>query len=114
MDGADNQKPTKTTRVSPNKQAMGAHRVDHAFIMERQRDLHRTKGDDQDAHQHPRNRQIVKNAGNIREISEEKRQSHDQHANRNDNPSPFQDITEAAHGEAEKFSLFEAHTFYPS
>src|SRR4029077_14771698 len=28
-------------------------------------------------------------------------------------PGPFQDVTEAAHGEAKELSFFEAHALYP-
>src|SRR6266508_2974235 len=58
-------------------------------------------------------RQITKNAGNVREICKQKRQPDDQHAYGNDNPGPFQDITEAAHGKAKEFSFFEAHALDP-
>ena len=81
--------------------------------MESQGDLDGAKGNNQNTHQHPRNWQIIKDAGNVSEIGKKQGQPDDQHAYRNDNPSPFQDITEAAHGEAKEFSFFEAHAFYP-
>src|SRR6266481_3660310 len=81
--------------------------------MESQRDLDRAKGNNQNTHQYPRNWQIIKDTGNVREIGKKQRQPDDQHAYRNDNPSPFQDITKAAHGEAKELSFFEADALYP-
>src|SRR5438876_10246714 len=81
--------------------------------MESQRDLDRAKGNNQNTHQHSGNWQIIKDARNVSEIGKKQGQSNDQHAYRNDNPSPFQDITEAAHGEAKEFSFFEADSLYP-
>src|SRR4029450_10550144 len=81
--------------------------------MESQGDLDRAEGKNQNPHQRPRKWQIIKDAGNAREIGKKQRQSDDQHAYRNDNPSPFQDITETTHGEAKELSFFEAHALYP-
>jgi hypothetical protein len=89
MDAADNQKPPEATGVFPDKQEVGGNCIDHRFIMERQRDLDRAKRYDQGAHQHPCNWQIIEDAGNVGEISKQKRQPDNQHAHRNDNPSPF-------------------------
>src|SRR4030095_9987951 len=113
MDAANNQKPSKANGVFPYKQAMGPHCVDDRLIMESQGNLDRAKGDYQNTHQHPRNRQIIKDAGNVNEIGKQQGQPHNQHADRNDNSSPFQDITETAHGEAKEFSFFEAYPLYP-
>src|SRR4029450_4222693 len=113
MDAADNQKPSKANGVFPDKQDMGAHCVDDRLIMESQGNLDRAKSNDQDAHQHPGNWQIIEDAGNVNEIGKQQRQPHNQHAYPNDNSSPFQNITEAAHGEAKEFSFFEAHALYP-
>src|SRR6266542_1794464 len=112
MDAADNQKPPKASGVFPDKQTVGPHCFDDRLIMESQGDLDRAKGNNQNTHQHPRNWQIIKDTGNVSEIGKKQRQPDDQHAYRNDNPSPFQDITEAAHGKAEEFSFFEADSLY--
>src|SRR5581483_10859972 len=113
MDAADNQKPSKPNAVFSDEQAMGPHGFDDRLIMESQRDLDRAEGDNQNTHQHPGNWQIIQDAGNVREISEQQRQPDNQHAYRNDNASPFQDITETAHGKAKEFSFFEAYALYP-
>ncbi len=113
MDAADNQKPPKASGVFTDKQAVGLHCFDDRLIMESQGDLDRAKGDNQNTHQHPRNWQIIEDAGNVREIGKQQRQPDNQHAYRNDDSSPFQDITETAHGEAKEFSFLETHALYP-
>src|SRR6266542_2923140 len=113
MHSANDQKPPETASILADELGVGAHRFEQCFIMERQRDLNRTKGNDQTAHKHPRNGQVIKDARNIGEVGKDERQSDDQRAYCNDNAGPFQNITEAPHGEAEEFSFFKANAFYP-
>src|SRR5947208_16913895 len=81
--------------------------------MESQRDLDRAKGNNQNTHQHSGNWQIIKDARNVSEIGKKQRQSNDQQAYRNDNPSPFQDRTEPPHGDAKECSFSDAYAGYP-
>ena len=69
--------------------AVGAHCIEQRFVMKRQRDLDRAKANDQAAHQQPRNRQVIKDAGKIREVGKDERQPNDQRADCNDNAGPF-------------------------
>src|SRR6266542_3764523 len=73
MDPANDQKPTQATRILPDELAVSTQRLDQRFVMERQRDLNRAKANDQTTHQHPRNRQVIKDAGNIRKVGKDQR-----------------------------------------
>src|SRR5882724_9731912 len=101
MQPANDQKPDEAACILTDELGVGAHRFDQCFIVKRQRDLDRAKGNDRTAHQHPRNRQVVEDAGNIREVGKDEGYPDNQRADCDDNARPFQHITKAAHGEAE-------------
>src|SRR5439155_6048331 len=83
------------------------------LIMERERNLDRTESDDQSAHQHALDREIVKHVGNVHEVSEQERKPHNQKAHQRDDAGPFQNVTEPAHAKAEKLAFLKTQTADP-
>src|SRR5205823_10882341 len=69
--------------------------------------------DDQSAHYHALNRQIIEDVRDIHEICEQKRDAHDQSAHQHDEAGPFQNVTEPPHGKAKKFAFLETQTANP-
>ena len=113
MQRANEQKPTDSSRVVPEKFSMRAERFAEGFIVQGERDLHGAKTNEQAAHHHALDRQIIEHAGYVHKIGEQKRHSHDQHAHQHDDASPFQDEAESSHGESKQFAFLEAETANP-
>jgi hypothetical protein len=113
MQRANDQKPTSSPRIFSKEFSMGPERFAQSFIVESERDLHRTKRKDQAAHYNTLDRQIIQDAWYVHEIREQQRHSHDQHAHQHDDPRPFQDVTEAAHSKSEEFAFFKAESADP-
>src|SRR5438034_7241156 len=82
--------------------------------MQDEGDLDRTKRQDKSAHENALQRQIVKHIGHIDKISEQHGQSQNQHADQNNNPGPFQNITEPAHGKSEESAFTEGQSLDPA
>src|SRR5262249_769952 len=113
MDSTNDQEPSKPTSILPNESDVCTHRFPQRFVVQCERDLDGAKRDDQSAHKQALDRQIIKYAGNIREVGQENWKPHDQRADHNHDAGPSQNITEAPHGEAEQFPLFKTDAFYP-
>src|SRR2546426_12087979 len=92
---------------------MSVDRLAQIFVMQHERNLNRTKGNDDAAHDDSFQRQIIEHAGNVHKVGEHQRQSHNQNAHQQNNACPFHDVAKPAHGKAEKSSFFKAESFDP-
>src|SRR5690242_11025777 len=82
--------------------------------MQDEGDLHRTKRQNKPAHENALQRQIVEDIGNIDKISEEHGEPQNQHADQNNNPGPFQNITEPTDCKSEQIALAKGQSFDPT
>src|SRR5205823_1703125 len=82
--------------------------------MQDEGDLHGTKRQDKPAHENALDRQIVKHIGHVDKVRQQHGDSQNQHADQNNNPGPFQNITEPAHGKGEESALAKVQSFDPT
>src|SRR5947207_9706800 len=113
VDPANEQEPAESAEIIPNEFEMRSDTFAQGLIMERERNLDRTESDDQSAHQHALDREIVKHVGNVHEVSEQERKPHNQKAHQRDDAGPFQNVTEPAHAKAEKLAFLKTQTADP-
>src|SRR5689334_22789020 len=82
--------------------------------MQDEGDLHGTKRQNKPAHENALEWQIVKHVRHPDKIREQHGESQNQHADQNNNPGPFQNITEPAHGKSEERALAKGQSFDPA
>src|SRR5437764_451064 len=70
MERADEKKPGDPIEVAPEQLSMGAERFTQTFVVQYERNLHRTKNQNERAHKNPLQWQIIEHVGHIHEISE--------------------------------------------
>src|SRR4051794_32894637 len=92
---------------------MRSDRLPEILVMQGKRDLHRGKKDNQSAHEHSLNREIIQDVGNICEVSQKQWDAEQQSAEKNNQTGPLQDIAETADPEPEELALFKTETTNP-
>src|SRR6185437_13742152 len=110
---ANEEEPTDAGQIISNKVAMRANCFPQGFVVERERDLHRTKRDDQTAHDRALERQVIQHVRNIHEVGKQQRKSHDQSADEHHDAGPFQNVTEPAHAEAKQLAFLKTQSADP-
>src|SRR2546428_1167945 len=114
VDPANEEKPAETAQIVSDEFVMSANRFTQGFVVERKRNLHRTEGNNQSAHDHALDWKIIKHVGNVHEVSEQQRKSHNERADEHDDAGPFQNVTESPHSKAEQLAFLKTQTANPS
>ena len=110
----DEAKPGQAAKIDLDQLTVRPKSFAQSLIVQNEGDLDRRKRQNKRAHENALKREIVKHIGHIDEIREQHGQSQNQDADQNNDPGPFQNITESAHGKSEESALAKVQSFDPA
>ena len=113
MQRANEKKPGDPIEVAPDQLSMGAECFTQRFVVQHERNLHRTKKQNERAHENALHRQIIEHVGHIHEVSEQQRQAQHEHADCDHDPGPAQDVAKPPYREFKERSFAETQSFDP-
>ena len=113
MQRANEKKPGDPIEVAPDQLSVGAECFTQSFVVQHEGNLHRTKNQNERAHEKALQWQIIEHVGHIHEVSEQQRHTQNKHAHCDHNPGPTQDVAKSAHREFKESSFAKTQSFDP-